>query len=472
MKVGRVLWFGLASIVATYGFGFLVGTPSEGALVGHAGAQACNRSCAASVPRDARGCCQPSASSGGSRPSSRGRRGVGAPAPRAVDHGWGGEPECASGLISNADTSGHCCWPGQYWVASTSACTGVPRCPVGQVAQSSGDCGCEAGRVRSADTRGNCCWPGQAWVPSRNECVGEVRCGAGFIHLGTGCESEAAAAERARWEAERPSREAAERARLEAERDRLAAEALVREAAERARLEADRDRLAAEVMVRVPGGRFQMGMELGGYGDGRVHEVTVSSFYLDRTEVTVDAYAACVGAGRCAAPFTLRSYNWGAPGRGNHPVDAVTWEDATTYCTWVGKRLPTEAEWEYAARGSAGRMYPWGEAAPSEQRLRWSGGCGQWACARSTSAVGSYPQGATPDGVQDLGGNVWEWVSDWYGAYPSSPQSNPRGPTSGSRRVVRGGSWYEYDQSAVRTAYRDSRAPSHSNSDVGFRCAR
>jgi formylglycine-generating enzyme required for sulfatase activity len=221
-------------------------------------------------------------------------------------------------------------------------------------------------------------------------------------------------------------------------------------------------------MALIRGGVFQMGTATGGEPEERpVHEVQVSSFYLDRTEVTVGAYAVCVRAGRCSAPDPANSMNWNVSGRRNHPVDAVSWEDARTYCEWVGKRLPTEGEWEYAARGSGGRTYPWGDDAPSDERLRWGGGGGN-----GTRPVQSYPHGATPESVHDLSGNVWEWVADWYGAYPSTRQSDPQGPTSGQERVVRGGSWFEDDPSQLRAATRDAIVPSAHYYHVGFRCAR
>ncbi|MCA9579116.1 MAG: SUMF1/EgtB/PvdO family nonheme iron enzyme, partial [Myxococcales bacterium] len=194
-----------------------------------------------------------------------------------------------------------------------------------------------------------------------------------------------------------------------------------------------------------------MGTASGGDADERpVHEVTLSSYYMDRTEVTVSAYGECVRAGRCRTPMTGNYFTWGASGKEQHPVTGVSWDDAVAYCGWRGGRLPTEAEWEYGARGSDGRVYPWGNEGPSDRRLQWSGGCGGFGCSGGTAAVGSHASGRSPFGLEDMSGNVWEWVSDWYGAYPSGAVRDPSGPTSGDGRVLRGGSWLISDAARVR----------------------
>jgi formylglycine-generating enzyme required for sulfatase activity len=150
----------------------------------------------------------------------------------------------------------------------------------------------------------------------------------------------------------------------------------------------------------------------------------------------------------------------------DHPATQVSWYGAQAYCQWAGARLPTEAEWEKAARGIDGRLYPWGNEAPNCDKAQY-GDCGGM-----TVPVGSRPAGASRYGVLDMGGNVWEWVADWYGPayYSSSPAQNPQGPDSGERRVFRGGSW-GYPPAFLRTADRARNRPTYAGFNVGFRCA-
>ncbi len=214
-------------------------------------------------------------------------------------------------------------------------------------------------------------------------------------------------------------------------------------------------------MLAIPAGSFQMGSNNGNSDQQPVHTETVGSFLMDEFEVTVDQYAACVSAGKCTAAGTGWSCNAGVGGRGNHPINCVDWNQADAYCTSLGKRLPTEVEWEYAARGTDGREYPWGNAAPASQ-LCWSGG---GASQPGTCAVGSYPRGESPFGVQDMAGNVWEWTSSLYTPNYSSA-------STGTARVYRGGSWISLASSYVRSAYRVYDGPSNQNYTLGFRCAR
>lgn len=243
-------------------------------------------------------------------------------------------------------------------------------------------------------------------------------------------------------------------------------------------------------MVYVPGGEFQMGStdeqvdqawetckRESGPGCKReefehehpLHTVALHGFWLDRTEVTNAQYRLCVNTGVCHPSGYEDDSEFNAD---NHPVVGVDWYDATDYCQWAGARLPTEAEWEYAARGSEGRVRPWGDTF-DETRCNYS----DWAHDeddgyRWTAPVGSYPNGVSWCGALDLAGNVYEWVADWYGDYPSGKQVNPTGPSSGELRVLRGGSFAD-SSGIVRSADRYYAAPNDWGIGVfGFRCAR
>ncbi len=152
-------------------------------------------------------------------------------------------------------------------------------------------------------------------------------------------------------------------------------------------------------------------------------------------------------------------------GYADHPVIEVSWYGAVAYCEWAGGRLPTEAEWAYAARGPEARVFPWGDEW-DENRLN-SVGAGPG----DTTEVGSYPAGASWCGALDMAGNAWEWVADWYGDYPSGAQANPTGPSSGEYKRMRGGSWYD-GRHRARCAYRYGSHPVNWYDYVGFRCAR
>jgi formylglycine-generating enzyme required for sulfatase activity len=218
------------------------------------------------------------------------------------------------------------------------------------------------------------------------------------------------------------------------------------------------------------------------------HQVTLDAFYIDRYEVAnalferfVKATGHRTTAEREGWGFAWRQQDgkwqwlktdgasWRSPsGSGSsapadHPVVQVSWEDATAYCRWAGKRLPTEAEWEKAARGTDGRRYPWGETwEPSRANGNMT--------VKTTTPFGSYPTGASPYGVQDMAGNVLEWVHDWFGPYEGSASRNPTGPSTGQLRVLRGGSWFDYP-GLLRSAYRGGSVPSNRLNNLGFRCA-
>jgi hypothetical protein len=215
-------------------------------------------------------------------------------------------------------------------------------------------------------------------------------------------------------------------------------------------------------MVFVPPGEFIMGN----------NAVTLDAFWIDKTEITNAMYARCVQTGQCSAPGSdfsrTRSSYYGNPEFDHYPVIFVSWMDANHYCTWTGGRLPTEAEWEKAARGTDGRQYPWGNNDP----LGFDGLLNYQA--QDTTQVGIFPNGASPYGALDMAGNVSEWVADWLSPdyYSNPPASNPLGPDSGQYRVWRGGSWANTSPERVHTYSRTGNLPTDTSSGIGFRCAR
>jgi len=265
-----------------------------------------------------------------------------------------------------------------------------------------------------------------------------------------------------------------------------------------------------EGMALIPAGTFMMGSPEGegSAAEHPQHPVSLSAFCMDRTEVTVAAYRVCVTGGACTAAAS--TVDWpgisaldrrrlsplcqaNRTGVDQHPVNCVDWEQAVAYCHWRGAQLPTEAQWEYAARGTDGRAYPWGNEPPTAARLnacgeecdrahpdfRWTPlpgfGDDQWP---ETAPVGSYPLGASPFWVFDMVGNVSEWTADWYVAYATptgSPVTDPRpadDTTGATSRVVRGASWSCSTASELRASYRNGIAPAGRAIDLGFRCAR
>jgi formylglycine-generating enzyme required for sulfatase activity len=234
-------------------------------------------------------------------------------------------------------------------------------------------------------------------------------------------------------------------------------------------------------MVFVPAGEFIMGGHVY-YHENPIHLVRLNAFWIDQTEVTNAMFAAFLNAhsnllgDRITALDTkdedahihLVDGSWQAiQAYEAHPVVEVTWYGAVAYCSWAGRRLPTEAEWEKAARGTNEHIYPWGNDEPTADMLNFNDVIGD------TTKVGSYATGASPYDVFDMAGNVWEWTADWYAPtyYVNSPSVNPLGPDSGLFRVLRGGAWNDRDTYA-RSSHRSVADPIVSHDFLGFRCAR
>jgi formylglycine-generating enzyme required for sulfatase activity len=221
-------------------------------------------------------------------------------------------------------------------------------------------------------------------------------------------------------------------------------------------------------MIAVPAGAFLMGCNEAVDGDCSADErpsrqVTLAAFEIDATEVTRTAYKACADAAMCATTADFDT----SGGHGDDPVTSVSWDSAVAYCQFAGKRLPTEAEWEKAARGADGRKYPWGNAAPT-CTLTNMGGCGG-----AAAPVGTHATGASLYGAEDMAGNVMEWVADWYSDsyYASAPAADPPGPATGTQRIYRGGGFLG-GPLPLRTSSRYATAPDTPLNYGGFRCAR
>jgi formylglycine-generating enzyme required for sulfatase activity len=216
-------------------------------------------------------------------------------------------------------------------------------------------------------------------------------------------------------------------------------------------------------MVLVPAGEFTMGSN--DYPSEKPpHRVYLDGFHIDKYEVTNALYRRFMAATSRSAPSYSNDEQWNGASR---PVVGVSWDDADAYCKWAGKRLPTEAQWEKAVRGTDGRKYPWGEQWDASKANSFESRLGE------TAPVGSYAGGVSPYGAHDMAGNVWEWVADWYDEnyYKQSPERNPQGPGSGRSRVVRGGSW-SGKPIGLRSSHRNGVTPDGRFFDIGFRCAR
>lgn len=362
-------------------------------------------------------------------------------------------PACLPGQVSGGeDAKGHCCWPNQVWSEKQRRCIGTPACPADRVAAGY-DCPCPDGRTAGPDTRDHCCYEGQVWSTGQSRCVGVPLCPTGMQVKGENCEKAANGG-------------------------------------------------CPDDMVFVPGGTFLMGSPEGeGSSDEHPgHRVTLGPYCIDRTEVTVAAYRACVSCTPAAktvqwkdvskedVTFWSQFCNGGRDGRDLHPINCVDWSQADVYCRAVGKSLPSEAQWELAARGIEGRTYPWGAEKPSAERVNacgsecvalgkrlgktWKSMYDQDDHAESTAPVGSYPAGKSPYGALDMAGNVWEWTADWHGDYSKESVTDPPGPAKGEFRVVRGGSWFYGESSGMRASDRDWDRPAIRFDNVGSRCAR
>jgi formylglycine-generating enzyme required for sulfatase activity len=222
-------------------------------------------------------------------------------------------------------------------------------------------------------------------------------------------------------------------------------------------------------MAVVPAGEFIMGSSMGEADEQPVHWVYVETFLMDKYQVSVSQYARFLDATSQEAPP-----DWSIMNRSQHqkrPIANVDWPEAKAYCTWAGKRLPTEAEWEKAARGTDGRTYPWENEHPTKFFANVSRD--NWNNHGALTPVGTFEGGKSPYGIYDMAGNVWEWVNDWYDPdyYKTSPSKNPTGPPTGEAKVIRGGSWGSRPD-ALRSTNREIHSPSFRGLGTGFRCAK
>ncbi|HEX2697256.1 MAG TPA: SUMF1/EgtB/PvdO family nonheme iron enzyme [Anaerolineales bacterium] len=221
-------------------------------------------------------------------------------------------------------------------------------------------------------------------------------------------------------------------------------------------------------LIYIPAGEFTMGSNESGIPKSQPeHRVYLDAYWIDKTEVSNAMYLLCVADRKCTIPVqeTINPYIQN-PFYANYPVVYVRWHDARDYCAWAGRRLPTEAEWEKAARGTDGRIYPWGNEPPNPSLANFDYNLGV------AMPVDRYPLGASPYGVLNMAGNVREWIKDWYSStyYSDSPSENPPGPDTGHHRSLRGGSFMD-DEREIRIFNRFDHSPTSTGIDRGFRCA-
>ena len=230
------------------------------------------------------------------------------------------------------------------------------------------------------------------------------------------------------------------------------------------------------LQLYIPAGKFLMGTQTDGDWIGPdefpQHEVYLDAFWMDKTEITNREYHKCITSGECTPPHSTESETrigyFDNPEFADFPVIQVDWEQANEFCKWAGRRLPTEAEWEKSARGVTERLFPWN----GNDKGPYFANFGSYEKSADTFTVGSILSGASPYGLLDMAGNVYEWTADWYAAdyYTQSPEANPLGPQNGTTRVIRGGAWSS-DWYFIRTASRLSFYPDLFSNDIGFRCA-
>lgn len=218
------------------------------------------------------------------------------------------------------------------------------------------------------------------------------------------------------------------------------------------------------VQIYIPAGRFTMGTNKGPAQSGPIHSVYLDAYWIDQVEVTNSDYALCMQDDVCRHPARYNTF-FDDPAYTNYPVVFINWYDAQTYCDWSGGRLPTEAEWEKAARGTDQLRYPWGNERPDDSLLNFNG------LYKAPRPSYDYLTGASPYGLLNMAGNVQEWVADWYDPnyYSISPEKNPQGPASGEFKILRGGGYWD-NATEVQTTYRFKHDPTSAGEHRGVRC--